>query len=235
MGYETVNWNLGCPLSMIRKKGKGSGLLPFTEDILVFLEKVIPNIPNRLSIKTRLGSENAGDLSRLLPHLNNVDIEEIIIHPRTGKQLYSGKADTDLFGQMLSLTHHNIVYNGDIDSGEKFLRLSERFTGISRWMIGRGGIVNPFLPEEIKGIRKDSKKQKIERFISFHHALLKAYEKELSGPGHLTGKMKEIWKYWNPAFKEGTRLFIELSRAKTVKKYSFIIDRFFAKDPDVNW
>ena len=55
-GYETVNWNLGCPFPMVAKKQRGSGLLPYPQKIEAFLEATISAIPNRLSIKARLGN-----------------------------------------------------------------------------------------------------------------------------------------------------------------------------------
>ena len=48
LGYETVNWNLGCPFPMVAKKQRGSGLLPHPDKIETFLEETIPAIPNRL-------------------------------------------------------------------------------------------------------------------------------------------------------------------------------------------
>ncbi len=106
---------------------------------------------------------------------------------------------------------------------------------INRWMIGRGGITNPFLPEEIKNTGGDGKDGKLDRFISFHEALLEVYQKELSGPAHIIGKMKEVWRYWVKAFEGGDRLFFKLSRAKSVKKYSATVEQFFLNHPNTRW
>jgi tRNA-dihydrouridine synthase B len=230
IGYETMNWNLGCPLPMIRKKKKGSGLLPYPEEIMAFLDEVIPAIPNKLSIKARLGSEDNSDLAALLPMLNDVPIQEIIIHPRTGKQMYNGEADISLFEEILALSRHTIVYNGDIDSVEKYEMLAKRFPTINRWMIGRGGIINPFLPEQIKNREDKEPKEKTDRFLAFHQALLEGYKNELSGQAHIIGKMKEVWWYWVKAFEGGNRLFLELSRTKSLPKYLHTIDKFFEKN-----
>ncbi|MFC1576824.1 tRNA-dihydrouridine synthase [Candidatus Omnitrophota bacterium] len=231
LGYETVNWNLGCPLARIRKKMRGSGLLPFTEKILEFLNKVIPAIPNQVSLKLRLGSEDSGDIFNLLPPLNDLPLKEIIIHPRTGKQMYDGTADVSSFEKSLSLTRHSVVYNGDIDSFEKYEYLAGRFPSVSRWMIGRGGIVDPFLPEEIKALRRSARHEKLSRYREFHNAVFVSMQKELSGPGHLLGKMKEYWRYWSKAFEEGDRLFLTLSRTKNVNKYLSLVEKFFRGKP----
>ncbi|KJJ84862.1 dihydrouridine synthase DuS [Candidatus Omnitrophus magneticus] len=235
MGYKTVNWNLGCPLPMIRKKKKGSGLLPYSDEIVNFLKEVIAELPNQISLKVRLGSEEKSDLANLLPMLNDFPLKEIIIHPRTGKQLYTGEVDLTAFEESLSLTNHTIVYSGDIDSLEKYKILSARFPIVNRWMLGRGGITNPFLPEQIKNIESANKDANLKRFISFHQALLYGYQKELSGQAHLIGKMKEVWRYWVKAFEGGDRLFLDISRTNNVKKYLDTIEQFFREKPSARY
>ena len=78
LGYTSVNWNLGCPFPMVTKKNRGSGLLPYPERIDTFLEKTLSSIPNRLSIKTRLGRRTITDIFELLPIFNRYPLEEII-------------------------------------------------------------------------------------------------------------------------------------------------------------
>ncbi len=233
-GYETVNWNLGCPVTMVRNKGRGSGMLERTDEIVRIINSVIPAIPNKVSIKARLGNENNDGLARLLPLINDLPLKEIIIHPRTGKQMYEGAVDLEVFEKCVSLTKHSIVYNGDIDSVEKFRALSKRFPTINRWMIGRGGITNPFLPEEIKGLTNGNDQKRQERFLAFHDAVLKSHQSELSGPAHLMNKMKECWRFWSKAFKGGDELYLTISRTKKVDKYCSCIEKFFSGETHRN-
>ncbi|MCP4023705.1 MAG: hypothetical protein GY729_17805 [Desulfobacteraceae bacterium] len=44
MGHKKVNWNLGCPYPMVANKQRGSGMLPYTDRIQTFLDRVIPEI-----------------------------------------------------------------------------------------------------------------------------------------------------------------------------------------------
>ena len=67
LGYDTVNWNLGCPYPMVANKKRGSGMLPYTDRIRTFLDKVIHEIHGSLSIKIRLGWKENADIFRLLP------------------------------------------------------------------------------------------------------------------------------------------------------------------------
>lgn len=230
LGYETVNWNLGCPLKKVRNKKRGSGLLPYPDEIVSLLETIISAIPNKISIKVRLGCEKGDELFKLLPMLDELPLEDITIHPRTASQMYSGQADIDAFEKALGLTKHKVIYNGDIYSTEDFSYLSERFPQIKDWMIGRGGIINPFLTEEIKELRVSDASEKIIRFRELHYKIFEAYQLELDGPAHLLAKMKEHWYYWSQAFVDSRKKMLTLARTKDLQKYQEQVNLIFSDD-----
>ena len=231
LGYGNINWNLGCPFPMVRKKMRGSGLLAHPDKIKLFLDQVMPNIPAKLSVKVRLGCEDSTELLVLMPIFDTYPLEEIIIHPRTGSQMYGGSVDLLVFERCLDVTKHKVVYNGDINSLENFNRLKERFSNVFRWMIGRGGIVDPFLPGKIKGSDPKPNGKKVKHLYAFHNALFLEYSKELSGPGHILDKMKEVWSYWHKAFLQGETLYKKICRTKKLDKYSRDVSLFFEGKP----
>ena len=233
MGYSTVNWNLGCPYPMVAKKQRGSGLLPFPEKIDMFLEKTLALIPNRLSIKTRLGRNNSNEIFQLMPVFNRYPVEEIVIHPRTGRQMYDGEPDLDVFEQCLELTRHRVVYNGDITGLAAFQRISARLKNTDRWMIGRAAVANPFLPAIIKN-GKDEFSGKVETFRKFYEDLFEHYRQEFSGPGHLLERMKGFWTYFSQSFKDGRKIRKKVHRTHKLQSYLDIVARFFEEDAEWN-
>jgi len=231
MGYSTVNWNLGCPYPMVAKKQRGSGLLPFPDKIDAFLEKTLSSIPNRLSIKTRLGRNKPNEIIQLLPIFNRYPLEEIVIHPRTGKQMYDGEPDLDAFEQCLASTHHQIVYNGDITDLAAFRRFSARLKSTDRWMIGRAAVANPFLPAIIKD-GQDDITDKVETFRQFYEDLFEHYQQVFSGPGHLLERMKGFWTYFSQSFKDGPKIRKKVHRTHKLQRYLDIVARFFEEESD---
>jgi tRNA-dihydrouridine synthase B len=230
LGYDCVNWNLGCPFPTVAKKKRGSGLLPYPERIKSFLDSVLPQIPNRLSIKTRLGRKTNEDIFELIPIFNQYPLDEIVIHPRTGIQLYSGIPDQATFKECLALLEHCVVYNGDIFDTKTFHNLNGLYPEVDRWMLGRGVLVNPFLPEMIKS-GNGNVPGNIETFKQFHDDLFEAYRDKLSGPAHIVDKMKGYWQYFSRGFQNGRNLFKKIKKLKSPEKYSTIIDQFFQEDP----
>ncbi len=231
-GYDTVNWNLGCPFPMVANKKRGSGMLPYPDRIDGFLSEVMPKIPGRLSIKCRLGRTEADEIFRFMPVLNRFPLEEVIIHPRTGIQMYEGKTDMDTFEKCLELSVNSLVYNGDIKSPVDFFRLSERFQTIETWMIGRGALVNPFLPGMIKETSV-SIPDRMNRMAGFHETLFKRYTAVINGPAHLMDRMKGIWKYLSNAFENPELIFKKIKKARSVGQYHKIVSDFFNHESEL--
>ena len=226
LGYETVNWNLGCPFPMVAKKLRGSGLLPHPQKIEAFLDATLPAIPNRLSVKARLGRKKSDDILTLLPIFNRYPLDEVIIHPRTGQQMYDGEPNLDMFEKCLEVSDHTVVYNGDINDLATFRLYSQRFKNVDRWMIGRGALVNPFLPAAVKNGR-DNVADKVKAFKAFYDELFEQYRQDFSGPGHLLDRMKGYWTYFSQAFKDGSKLKKKIHRTRKLDRYVDIVERFF--------
>jgi len=227
LGFTHINWNLGCPVAMVAKKKRGSGLLPFPDEIIDILDKVISKLTIQLSIKTRLGFAEKSEILHLLPRLNDFPLKEIIIHTRLGHQLYRGKTDPQSFNKCLKVSKHVLTYNGDINARTDFTSLSQQFHEVNRWMLGRGILMNPFLAEEIKGLPENIEEKRVERLYNFHDDLYRGYREKLSGPGHLLGRMKQLWIYLISSFPGQEKNFKKLKKSKTTDQYIDNVKRIF--------
>ncbi|MBC2717147.1 MAG: tRNA-dihydrouridine synthase family protein [Desulfobacteraceae bacterium] len=232
MGYDTINWNIGCPYPQVARKQRGSGLLPHTDKIRQFLDTAIPKLHGDLTIKTRLGREHKDELFTLIPVFNEYPVKEIIIHPRTGKQMYEGIPDVEAFETCLSMCKHPVVYNGDIRTADDFYRLSGRFPTITRWMIGRWALVDPYLPMVIK-TGKESTTNKIEKMKTFHDDLYNQYTRVLHGPSHIIDRMKGLMMSFSLAFKENKKALKKIKKARTPEQYEAVVHHFF--DEEAVW
>jgi tRNA-dihydrouridine synthase len=226
LGYDEVNWNLGCPFRPVAKKKRGAGLLPFPEQVDEFLDQTLRALPGRLSIKMRLGRSSPDEIFRLLPILERYPLSAVIIHPRTGRQMYGGQPDLDTFAACLAMTRHRVVYNGDINDPAGFARLRARFPQIGCWMIGRGALSDPFLPSLIASGANDVA-DRIGKFKAFYEELFARYQERLSGPGHLLGRMKGFWKYFAPGFVNGRDVEKRIHRSFRLPHYLETVERFF--------
>ncbi len=226
LGYREVNWNLGCPAPMVTKKQKGSGLLPFPEKILSFLDRVLPEIEIQLSIKTRLGYHDPRELLHLLPQLDQYPLSEIIIHGRLGSQMYRGETDREGFARCLRHSRHSIVYNGDITTQEIFSELQQQFPTVKRWMVGRGALADPFLAADIRGMEVTDRQQCLK---SFHDELYSCYADLLDGPAHLLGRMKQLWVHLCAFFPPEQKTWKMIKKCRTKEKYQSVVESLFSE------
>lgn len=194
VGYTEINWNIGCPMRRVTAKHRGSGILPHPDEVRAILDQVVPQLQPRLSVKMRLGLNSKEEIFALVPVLNDYPLANITIHPRTGRQQYSGQVDLDTFQQVYPLFRTRIIYNGDLCTTADYRTLCRRFPDLQDFMIGRGILYDPILPLKIKGIiPEDDKEQTLAAAHRFIHALLEAI---LDGPVRDESKMRKVKEYW---------------------------------------
>lgn len=217
LGYTEVNWNLGCPYPMVANKMRGSGLLPFPDKIEAFLDQAHREQPLAISVKIRLGRRNPEEIFALLPVFNRFPLSEVIIHPRTGIQMYEGAVDLDTFARCLELCRHPVVYNGDITSYAVYQRLTERFPAVKSWMIGRGALADPFLAARLKQLALPA--DPLPTLAAFHGELLACYQQMLSGPSPVLGRLKGLWFYLAASFSDGAKILKKIQKMKKLEPY----------------
>lgn len=232
LGHDTVNWNLGCPFRRVAQKRRGSGLLPHPELVDAFLDTVLAAVPNQVSIKVRLGRHHPEEIFALLPVFNQYPLKALIIHPRTGVQMYNGQPDLDTFAACLAQCRCAVIYNGDITSPAGFDAMRRRFPAVDAWMIGRGVLGNPFLPAAIKG-HAPGPTDRVARFRQFHDALYERYARVRHGPVQLADTMKGYWGYFARGFKHGENILKKIRKTQRAGEYQAVVDRFF--DSEAQW
>lgn len=230
LGYNELNWNLGCPYPMVAKCGMGSGLIKNTEGINHILERVHNETDIIVSMKMRMGYENPTEILDVFPILEKYPIKNIAIHARIGKQLYKGGVDLDSFQRCLDVSKHKLYYNGDITSVAKFKMLQERFPSIDHFMIGRGLIADPFLPSMIKNETTEYPKNRFEIFEEFHDTIYHDYDAYLQGPTPIRMKMLGFWEYFSESFSNPQKTFKKIKKAGNQKHYEEAVKEIFKSE-----
>ncbi len=234
LGYQELNWNLGCPYPMVTKRGMGSGLISDAEKINSILHRVHSETDIIVSMKMRMGYENSEEILEVLPMLDTYPLKNIAIHARIGKQLYKGGVDLEAFQRCLDQSNHKIYYNGDITSVAGFREMQERFPMIDHWMIGRGLIADPFLPQMIKNNSSVYPDNRLDIFSEFHDTIFTAYDLALSGPTPIRMKMLGFWEYFSQSFSNPQKVFKKIKKAKDVAAYKAAVKEILHMERQFN-
>jgi len=218
LGYEEVNWNMGCPYPMVTNRNLGAGILNKPDDLRRLLDEIVPRLSLKLGIKMRMGMESTSEISDILPGLNDYPLTEIIIHARYAKQLYNGTCDHEQFARCIELTDHSLTYNGDITSTEEFEALQQKFPTINNWMIGRGAMINPAIFSEIKTGHFDDSETYRAKLLAFTEYLEESLVACNPDKGYALGKLKSYWEYLAEGIDEGNRLYRKVKKAKSLSE-----------------
>ncbi len=224
-GYRTLNWNLGCPFSRIAHKKKGSGMLPYPELLDRMLDKICGQVHIGISVKTRLGHQHPDEISKIWPVLNRYPLEEIILHPRTGKQLYRGQADPAAFAALRKAFRHPLTYNGDIANISVFHKLRELLPGQSSWMPGRGILIDPFLAHAIRNALPDEKNRR-SRLADFHREL-QEHAASIPGESKQLGWMKAVWHYLAGSFENSAGVSERIKQSRNRQAFQAAVEYTF--------
>ena len=109
-------------------------------------------------------------------------------------------------------TSHKLYYNGDITTVSGFKKMQEMFPSIDHWMIGRGLIADPFLPNMIKANTLEYPENRFDIFREFHDTIYQEYDAFLSGPTPIKMKMQGFWEFFSLSFSNPQKTF------KAIKK-----------------
>lgn len=226
-GYQEINLNLGCPYPMATNKGRGAAWLEKPEALNQIFQQLFANdFPAKFSVKMRAGMTNDQDAKAIFEVLNRFALEEVIFHPRTASQMYSGKANPLLFAEALELVKHPLVYNGDLLLESDLQELKSLLPAQDSWMIGRGLLINPALAARLKGENPEPKELR-RKLKEFHDLLLESYSDRLDGAGHILMKMNQFWSYFSESFENPHKAMKLVKKSANMLKYNAAVVEIF--------
>lgn len=229
-GYQEVNLNLGCPSKTVVSKNRGSGFLGDTEVLERFFDEVFSKLDMKISVKTRAGLYEHGEIQKLMEVYNHFPMEEVIVHPRTQKEFYSGKANWATFEYVLGTSSNPLCYNGDICTCKDQNKLAEKFPDLDAVMIGRGILANPSLTDDLR--QEDTKSFygtisyiKLKEFHDcIYQGYLDIYNKDEK---NVLFKMKEIWGYQIKSFPGSDKSAKKIRKASRLTYYEEAVSELF--------
>lgn len=222
-GYDEININLGCPSKTVVSKYRGSGFLAKPEELDHFLEEIFSHRKCKISIKTRIGKETEEEFPRLLEIYNKYPLEELIIHPRTQKDMYRNTPNMKMYAYAVENSKNPVCYNGDIFGPTAYQELTEQFPDTASVMLGRGLLINPGLTGILKGEKMVDK----ETIRCYHDRLYEAYRQEMSGDKVVLFKMKESWMYLSKLFTNPAKYAKRIKKAEKLYAYEDAVNALF--------
>ncbi len=149
-GARAVDINFGCPAPTVNRHDGGAALLRFPERLEAIVAAVRAALPPEVpvSAKLRLGWDLPDAIFENADRAAAGGASWITIHGRTKMQGYAPPADWVRIGQVRERLTIPVVANGDLWTVDDFKRCQDQ-TGCRHFMLGRGALANPFLPQQV--------------------------------------------------------------------------------------
>lgn len=148
---DFIDLNFGCPVNKVVSKNGGSALLKDCPALAAVAAGVVRAVaPMPVTAKIRIGWDaDSINASRVAKILEGLGIAAIAVHGRTRAQGYSGAADWNVIGEVVSAVSIPVIGNGDLTTAADVARRRAE-TGIAAAMIGRAAMSAPWIFQQIK-------------------------------------------------------------------------------------
>ena len=185
-GVMGIDINMGCPSKRIVHSQHGSALMKDVDTACRLIEAIRNACSLEVSVKTRLGWENADNLIAFGKRLEMAGVSLLTIHGRTYRQAFKGEANWHPIYQLKEHLAIPILGNGDVQDYRDGLK---RMRNLDGFMIGRKAIGNPWVFLDSRKHPQPSLSSRIAvalehyyllREIKAQHIALKEFRKYLS-------------------------------------------------------
>jgi tRNA-dihydrouridine synthase B len=192
-GADLVDINFGCPVKKVTKTGAGATLLEDPARACAVVEAVADAVSVPVTVKMRRGLEDGSRACLALgPRLVGAGASSLTLHPRSARQMYTGKADHSLTGELAARVNVPVVASGDVTSRARAQAILAT-TGAAAVMVGRAAQGNPWaLREIIDGdVGEPTREEVVAELILF----MRATVREL-GERRTTGFLKKFYGWY---------------------------------------
>ena len=149
IGADIIDLNMGCPVPKVMKTGAGAALLSDPDTAVAVARAAAEG--SGLPVTVKLRAEGVEVARRLV---SEAGVAGITFHPRTIKVRHKGTPDYELAARVVDELPVPVIVTGGMDDADHVRRVFD-YTGCEAVMLARGSLGNPWLFEQVLGVRDD--------------------------------------------------------------------------------
>ena len=161
-GPDLIDLNMGCPVPKVLKTGAGAALIRDPAQAVAVARAAAEGSGLPVTVKVRSGIEpgdhSGVDLAERL--VVDAGVAAIALHPRPAKQFHRGRPEYELVGELRGRLEGGgtvvpVIVSGGLRDAER-ARVAYERSGADAVMIARGSLGNPWIFEQLTGLRTGS-------------------------------------------------------------------------------
>ena len=153
-GVDVIDLNMGCPVPKVCKTGAGAALLKDPDTAVAVARAAAEGSGLPVTVKLRSGTKTGETDGYALAHrlVDEAGVAAITFHPRSAAVHHKGTPDYDLAARLVQSLGAPVILTGGLHTPEDVQRAYEH-TGATAVMLARGSMGNPWLFEQVLGLR----------------------------------------------------------------------------------
>ncbi|WP_134702180.1 tRNA dihydrouridine synthase DusB [Ammoniphilus sp. YIM 78166] len=142
---DIIDINMGCPVPKVVSCEAGAKWLLDPNKIEEMVSAVVEAVDKPVTVKMRIGWDDEHIFAvQNAQAVERAGGQAVAVHGRTRVQMYEGKANWDIIGEVKKNVKIPVIGNGDVVTPEDAKRILD-LTGCDGVMIGRGALGNPWM------------------------------------------------------------------------------------------
>ena len=224
---DIIDVNMGCPVLKVSKANAGSILMGQEDLAFDIIKNMVQNVKKPVTVKCRLGIDNDHiNVVSFAKKMEEAGASMIVVHGRTKKQMYEGKADWSYIRKVKDAVKIPVIANGDIKSAEDAVECL-KITNADGIMIGRGALGNPWLFQQINELFKYGEiktyptlEDKVKACRRHAELLKEYYQDEL----HALKEMRSHISWYLKGIKDATKYRVKIQSLATLNDLDILLE-----------
>jgi tRNA-dihydrouridine synthase B len=213
-GVDLIDLNMGCPVPKVCKTGAGAALLADPDRAVAVARAAGEGSGLPITVKLRPGRtpEDRGGVALAHRLVEEAGVVGLAFHPRHASQFHKGGPDYELAADLVAELPVPVVLSGGLRDAGRVREAYER-TGAAAVMLARGSLGNPWLFEELLGLR-DAPPSHDEVLAELDWVMERAVEHY--GPDRAARNLRKFYPWYLDRLGPGATVSDALQRAPTV-------------------
>jgi tRNA-dihydrouridine synthase len=224
---DVIDLNMGCPVPKVCKTGAGAAMLKDPDTAVAVARAAREGSGRPVTVKLRSGSVPGDRTSGIeLAHrlVEEAGVSAITFHPRSAKVHHRGVPDYDLAAELVQSLPAPVILTGGLQSVEE-VQAAYEHTGAAAVMLARGSLGNPWLFEQLLGLRFGD--PDTDEILAEWHWVLDRAEEHL-GPDRAGRYLRKFHPWYVERLAAGKDLHTRMQQTDSVAEARAEIDAYAA-------